>query len=48
MVITEFSIDDTVGMPRFFQKTFLVANTKFKEILEMSFMNLRNADILFN
>ena len=34
-------------MPRFFQETFLVADTKFEVILEMLFLKISNADVLF-
>lgn len=34
-------------MARFFQKTFLVANTKMDIVLEMPFLNLNNANINF-
>ena len=47
MVIVDFQVEDKVNRPRFFQKTFLVANTKFEVILEMLFLKLSNADILF-
>ena len=34
--------------PRFFQKTFLIANIKFEIILKMLFLKISNADVLFN
>ena len=34
-------------MPRFFQETFFVANTKFEVILEILFLKISNTDILF-
>ena len=37
MVIADFQIEDKFGKPRFFQKIFLVADTKFKVILGMLF-----------
>ena len=46
-MIADFQIEDKVGRPRFFQETFLVADSKFEVILEMSFLKLSNADILF-
>ena len=48
MVITNFQIEDTINRPRFFQKIFLVANTKFKVILKMFFLKLSNANVLFS
>ena len=47
MVIADFQIEDKGGRPRFFQKTFLVADTKFKVVLEMLFLKISNADIAF-
>ena len=47
MVIADFQVEDKVGRPRFFQETFLVANTKFEVILEMLFLKLSNADVSF-
>ena len=47
MVIANFQVKDKVGRPRFFQKTFLVANTKFKVILRMPFLKISNADLVF-
>ena len=47
MVIADFQVEDKGGKPKFFQKTFLVANTKFEIILEMPFFKLSNADMLF-
>ena len=47
MVIADFQIKDKGGRPKFFQKTFLVANTKFEVILGISFLKLSNADVSF-
>ena len=44
MVITDFKIENKVCKPRFFQKTFLVANTKFEMILIILFLKISNAD----
>ena len=33
--------------PRFFQKIFLVTNTKFEMILGMSFLKISNVDMAF-
>lgn len=48
IVIVDFQVEDEVGKSRFFQKTFLVANTKFKVVLEILFLKFSNADILFD
>ena len=37
MVITNFLVEDKGGRPRFFQKTFLVADNKLQIILWMPF-----------
>ena len=47
MVIADFQVEDKSDRPRFFQETFLVADTKFKVILEMPFLKISNADIAF-
>ena len=47
MVIADFQVEDKSGRPRFFQKTFLVADTKFEVILGMLFLKISNADIAF-
>ena len=48
MVIADFQVEDKSGRPRFFQETFLVADTKFEVILRMPFLKISNADIAFN
>ena len=48
MVIADFQVKDKGGRPRFFQETFLVADTKFEVILKILFLKLSNADILFS
>ena len=48
MVITDFQLKDQSGKPKFFQKTFLMANTIFEMVLGMLFLNISNADISFN
>ena len=40
-------MEDKGGRPRFFQKTFLVADTKFKMILGILFLKICNANIAF-
>ena len=47
MVIADFQVDNKGGRPRFFQETFLVADTKFEVILGMSFLKISNADVAF-
>ena len=48
IVIADFQMEDKDGRSRFFEQTFLVANTKFEVILGMSFLKLSNADVSFN
>ena len=48
MVIVDFQVKDKGGRPRFFQKIFLVVNTKFEVILKMPFLKLSNANVSFN
>ena len=47
MATTSFSLQDKLEKVWFFQKTFLVANTRTKIILGMSFLTLGCADIRF-
>ena len=47
IVIADFQVEDKGGRPRFFQETFLVANTKFEMVLRMLFLKISNADIAF-
>ena len=47
MVIADFQIQDKLGRARFFQETFLVADTKMDVVLGMPFLTLSNADIRF-
>ena len=47
MVIADFQIEDKASRPRFFQKIFLVADIKLELILEMSFLKISNANVLF-
>ena len=47
MIIADFQIEDKTNKPRFFQEIFLVANTKFKIILNMSCLKISNMVILF-
>ena len=47
MVIASFLLQDKLGKVRFFQETFLVADTQIEVVLEMPFLTLGNADIRF-
>ena len=47
IVIANFQIEDKASRPRFFQKTFLVANIKYEIILGMLFLKISNANMLF-
>lgn len=47
MVIASFQIENKLRRACFFQETFLVANTSIKVVLEILFLALSNADILF-
>ena len=47
MVISDFQVEDKVGRPRFFQKIFLVADTKFEVILGMPLLKISNANVAF-
>ena len=47
IVIADFQLEDKASRPKFFQETFLVANTKFEVILEMPFLKISNADVSF-
>ena len=47
IVIAGFQIKDKLNRARFFQKTFLLANTSKEVILGMHFLTFSNADIQF-
>ena len=47
MIIADFEVEDKTSRPRFFQETFLVADTKFEMILGMLFLKISNADMSF-
>ena len=47
MVIADFQLEDKSGRPRFFQETFLVADTKFEVVLGMPFLNISNTNVAF-
>lgn len=48
MVIINFLIKNKADRLRFFHKTFLVTNTKFKVILRMFFLKINNIYMLFD
>ena len=48
MVIADFQVEDKGCRSRFFQETFLVADTKFKVILGMPFLKFSNANVSFS
>ena len=48
IVIADFQVEDKTNRPRFFQKTFLVADTKFEVILGMPFLKISNANMSFS
>ena len=47
MVIADFQMEDKGCRPRFFQETFLVANTKFDAVLGIPFLKISNVDVTF-
>ena len=46
-MIANFQVEDKGGKPRFFQKIFLVADTKFEMVLGILFLKISNADVAF-
>ena len=47
MVIADFQVEDKGGRPRFFQETFLVANTKFEVVPMRPFLKISNTNVAF-
>ena len=47
MVLASFQVEDKLERPRFFQKTFLLADLSMKVVLEMLFLILSNVNIQF-
>lgn len=47
MVIVDFLLQDQLEKVWFFQETFLMADTRMEEVLEIFFLTLNNADIWF-
>ena len=48
IIIADFQVEDKANRPRFFQKTFLVADTQFEVILRMPFLKISNTDVSFD
>ena len=48
MVSAEFLLQDSLEKVRFFEETFLLANTNMEVVLGMPFLSLSNADFQFN
>ena len=47
MMIADFQVEDKGGRARFFQEAFLIVDTKFEVILEMSFLKISNTNVAF-
>ena len=47
-MIADFQVEDKGDRPRFFQKIFLVVNTKFELVLKKLFLKISNADMVFS
>ena len=47
MVLASFQVKNKLGMTRFFQKTFLLANISVEVVLGLPFLTLSNANIQF-
>ena len=48
MIIADFQIKNKANKSRFFQKIFLVNNTKFAVILRIFFFNISNTNVSFD
>ena len=46
-MIADFQIEEKIDRLKFFQKIFLMVNTKFEVILRMIFLKISNTDVLF-
>ena len=46
-MIADFQVEDKGGRPKFFQETFLLADTKFEVVLGMPFLKISNTDVAF-
>ena len=47
IVIADFQIENKISRPKFFQKTFLVANTKYEVALGMLFLKFNSVNMSF-
>ena len=47
MILATFQLEEKQGRTRFFQETFLVADSAMKVVLEMSFLALNKVEINF-
>lgn len=47
MVLANFQVKVKLGKIWFLQKIFLVANTSVEKVLEMPFLTLSNANVVF-
>ena len=47
MTIAGFLVEDKLRQIRFFEETFLFANTNIEIVLKMSFLSRNNADVKF-
>ena len=47
MIIAGFQVDDKLGKARFFQESFLLAETSIELVLRMPFLIFSNANIQF-
>ena len=48
MMIADFELENKVGRLKFFQETFLIANTKFKMFLKIFFLKINNINMSFS
>ncbi len=47
MALASFLLQDSLGRIRFFEETYLLADTSMEVVLEMPFLSLSNADVKF-
>lgn len=47
IVLASFKVENKLGKSRFFQETFLLANTSMEVVLDMFFLTFNNTDIRF-
>ena len=48
MIIADLEMENKASRSKFFQKIFLVADTKFEAVLEILFLKISNADVSFD